>query len=226
MPLSLKIAPSILSADFADLGRDCEDVLAAGADWLHIDVMDGQFVPNISLGVPVLAGLAKRVPAFYDVHLMIADPIRYIDSFAQAGAGLITFHLESCSDARAAIAAIRAAGCRPAVSIKPATPAEDVFPYLDEVDLVLVMSVEPGFGGQKFMPAAVEKIAAIRAQARSRGLEELLVEVDGGIAPDTAALCARAGADVLVAGSAVFGQADRAAAIAAIRSACKEEDSL
>lgn len=226
MPLSLKIAPSILSADFADLGRDCEDVLAAGADWLHIDVMDGQFVPNISLGVPVLAGLAKRVPAFYDVHLMIADPIRYIEPFAQAGADLITFHLESRSDARAAIAAIRAAGCRPAVSIKPATPAQAVFPYLDEVDLVLVMSVEPGFGGQKFMPAAVEKIAAIRAQAHSRGLEELLVEVDGGIAPDTAALCARAGADVLVAGSAVFGQADRAAAIAAIRSACKEEDSL
>lgn len=225
MPLSLKIAPSILAADFAALGRDCEAVLAAGADWLHIDVMDGQFVPNISLGVPVLAGLAKRVNAVYDVHLMIEDPLRYVRPFAEAGANLLTFHLESRSDAAATIAAIRAAGCRPAVSIKPATPAGEVFPFLDAVDMVLVMSVEPGFGGQRFQPAAAEKIAAIRAEADHRGLNGLLIEVDGGIGPETAAVCARAGADVLVAGSAVFGQPDLAAAIAAIRAACEEEGS-
>lgn len=215
----VKLAPSILSADFSRLGADCAGVLEAGADWLHIDVMDGHFVPNITLGMPVLAGLAKAVPAFYDVHLMISHPLRYAESFARAGADLISFHLEAEDPVEQTVAAIRAAGCGAALAIKPATRPEDVFPYLPLLDMVLVMSVEPGFGGQKFMPAAVEKIAAIRAEAQRRGLSTD-IEVDGGIDAATAPLCAAAGANVLVAGSAVFGAKDPAAAMSAIRAAC------
>ena len=196
--MNLKIAPSILSADFAYLAQDCRDVLNAGADWLHIDVMDGDFVPNLSLGIPVLAGLSKAVDAFYDVHLMIRRPLEYIEAFARAGADFITFHLEADSDVEKTIEAIHAAGCKAAVSVKPATPVEEVFPYLDRLDMVLIMSVEPGFGGQKFMPQAMDKIAALRE---------------------------RAGADVLVAGSAVFGKKDRKEAISAIRSACEHGES-
>lgn len=214
--MNLKIAPSILSADFAYLAQDCRDVLDAGGDWLHIDVMDGDFVPNLSLGIPVLAGLSKAVDAFYDVHLMIRRPLEYIDAFARAGANLITFHLEADSDIGKTIDAIRAAGCKAAVSVKPATPVEAVFPYLDRLDMVLIMSVEPGFGGQKFMPQALDKIAALRERAG----DALMIEVDGGVDVNTAPLCTRAGADVLVAGSAVFGKKDRKEAILAIRTAC------
>lgn len=203
--MNLKIAPSILSADFAYLAQDCRDVLNAGADWLHIDVMDGDFVPNLSLGIPVLAGLSKAVDAFYDVHLMIRRPLEYIEAFARAGADLITFHLEADSDVEKTIEAIHAAGCKAAVSVKPATPVEEVFPYLGRLDMVLIMSVEPGFGGQKFMPQAVDKIAALRERAG----DGLMIQVDGGVDANTAPLCTRAGADVLVAGSAVFGKKDR-----------------
>ena len=219
--MNLKIAPSILSADFAYLAQDCRDVLNAGADWLHIDVMDGDFVPNLSLGIPVLAGLSKAVDAFYDVHLMIRRPLEYIEAFARAGADLITFHLEADSDVEKTIEAIHAAGCKAAVSVKPATPVEEVFPYLDRLDMVLIMSVEPGFGGQKFMPQAVDKIAALRERAG----DGLMIQVDGGVDANTAPLCTRAGSDVLVAGSAVFGKKDRKEAISAIRSACEHGES-
>ena len=217
----VKLAPSILSADFSRLGADCAGVLEAGADWLHIDVMDGHFVPNITLGMPVLAGLAKAVPAFYDVHLMISHPLRYAESFARAGADLISFHLEAEDPVEQTVAAIRAAGCGAALAIKPATRPEDVFPYLPLLDMVLVMSVEPGFGGQKFMPEAADKLRALRAEAVRIGKPALLLEVDGGINLETAPVCARAGVDVLVAGSAVFGAKAPAAAVSALRAACE-----
>ena len=211
------VSPSILSADFAHLGSDCRAVLDAGAQMLHYDVMDGHFVPNISFGVPVLKSLHKALPdAFYDVHLMIDDPLTYAEPFAKAGASLITFHLECGCDTAATLARIKALGCKTGLSVKPHTSVQALFPYLDQLDLALVMSVEPGFGGQKFMPMALDKIRALREEIDRRGLS-CLVEVDGGVDAVTGPACVEAGADVLVAGSAVFGAADPTAAVAGLK---------
>ena len=217
----IRISPSVLASDFSRLGEEAARMASCGAEMLHLDVMDGMFVPNISFGPPVIKAIRKCSQALFDVHLMIEDPIRYIGAFADAGADSITFHVEAADDPRAVLDAIRAAGCRTAISLKPATDAEEAFPFLDAADMVLVMTVEPGFGGQSFMPDMLGKIRALRHECTKRGLDTD-IQVDGGIAEDTIADAASYGANVFVAGSAVFRSADAAATIAALRRIAEE----
>jgi len=216
-----KIAPSILSADFCRLGDEVRAVEAAGADYIHIDVMDGQFVPNITIGPPVVSALRKVTSLPLDVHLMIAEPDRYIPDFAAAGADIIVVHAEASTHLHRSIQLIRSLGKRAGVSLNPATPLNCLEYVLADLDLVLLMTVNPGFGGQSFIEACLPKIHALRAMMDKRGIEAEL-EVDGGVKVDNIARISHAGADVFVAGSAVFGSSDYGSTITALKQQAKE----
>ena len=216
MIITVKISPSMLSCDFSRTGEEAVRMEKCGADWLHLDVMDGHFVPNITFGAPVIGALRPLTALPFDVHLMISEPLRYIEDFIKAGSDIITFHIESDSHAGETIDRIHALGGRAGISLKPGTPAQAVFPYLDRVEMVLVMTVEPGFGGQSFIESMTDKVRLIRAKADELGLDTD-IQVDGGINDETVVRAAKAGANVFVAGSAVFRSPDPAAAIASLR---------
>lgn len=213
------IAPSLLSCDFSCFGEEIERMDRAGADMMHLDIMDGHFVPNITFGAPVMKFVRKFSDKLFDVHLMISEPLRYIDDFAAAGADIITFHVECDSDIEATIEKIKSHGIKPGLVVKPGTPVEAVFPYLKDMYMVLVMTVEPGFGGQSFMADMMPKVEALKAKRDELGLD-FLIEADGGISEDTIAIAAKAGVDVAVAGTAVFKAENVAAKIAELKALC------
>ena len=216
MARPVRIAPSVLSCDFGRLADEVRAVEAAGADYIHVDVMDGRFVPNLTIGPVVVAAIRRATKLPLDVHLMIEDPVRYVDDFARAGADLIGVHAEACRHLHRVLQQIRAAGKKASVTLNPATPIDHVQHVLGDVSQVLLMSVNPGFGGQAFIPVVLEKVAALRAELDRRGLD-VDIEIDGGIKPDNIGAAARAGANVFVAGSAVFESKDYAATIRALR---------
>ena len=204
MPQKFRLAPSILSADFVDMKTALKQCADGGAHWIHVDVMDNQFVPNLTIGPPVVKSLRSKTDKFIDVHMMVIDPEKLVEPFAKAGADNITFHIEATDDPDGIVDLIQSFGCKVGISIKPKTPLDDLFPLLDKVDVALVMSVEPGFGGQGYLPGSNERITAIKNYLNANSLDRVLIEVDGGVKLHNAKAVLDAGADVLVAGSEVF----------------------
>ena len=216
--MKILVAPSILSADFARLGEEIRSVVDAGADWIHVDVMDGHFVPNISFGQPVIKKARPVTDLPFDVHLMIEDPDKYIADFARAGANIITVHQEACTHLHRTVQLIKQCGCLAGVALNPATPEDTLKYIIPDIDMVLLMSVNPGFGGQSYIPAVTEKIRAVREMCDAAGRPDMYIEVDGGVDTKTYAQVVGAGANVLVAGSAVYGAEDREAVIRTLKS--------